>query len=106
MQNWRLVLVLVLVLMLPLAVAVALASCRLLCCCLRPWDGSCGTAVNSAADTVAGLPLLLARCFFVLRYFFGLPRCRTSPLSSSILEASPAGFGLPRPHTHHTHRDQ
>ena len=43
---------------------------------VRSWNGSGGTTVNSAADMVAGLPLLLARCFF-------LPLCRTSPLSSS-----------------------
>ena len=43
----------------------ARASYRLLCCCLRLGDGSGGTAVNPTGDTVAGLPLLLARCFVV-----------------------------------------
>ena len=43
-----------------------LASFRSLCCCL--WEGSGGTAVNSAAHTVAGLPFLLARCWFVFRF--------------------------------------
>ena len=77
-------------------------SCRLLCCCLRSWDGSGGTAANSTADTGAGLPLLLA-LFFVFRILFCLPRCRTSPLPSSTSEASPAGFCLPHPQTHKDH---
>ena len=34
--------------------------------------------------------------FFVSGDFLGLPRCRTSPFPSSILEAPPVGFGLPR----------
>ena len=78
-------------------------SCHLLCCCLRSWDDSGGTAVNSAAGTVAGLPLLLTRCFFVSRFFVLFARRRTSPFPSSISEASPAGFGLPRPQTHQDH---
>ena len=53
-----------------LRVVLPLASCRLLRCCLRSWDGSGGTAVNSAAATVAALPLLQARCFVVFRAFF------------------------------------
>ena len=78
----------------------------MLCCRLWSWDGSGGAAVNPATDPVAGLPLLLARCFlFYFRCFSCLPRLaasrRTSLLPSSISEAPPAGFGLPRPQAHH-----
>ena len=62
----------------------AAPSCRLLCCCLRLWDGSGGAAVKSAAETVAGLPLLIARCFFlffVIFLFAALPYIPTSLLN-------------------------
>ena len=72
-KNCKLVqeLVLMLLFLLPklmLPLAAASASCRLLCCCLRSWDGSGGSAANSAADTVAELPLLLARWFLCFSF--------------------------------------
>ena len=51
---------------------------------MRSWgDNSSCTAANSAVDTVAGLPLLPARCFFVFRYLFfaALPHIATVPLN-------------------------
>ena len=54
--------------------------CCLLCRCLRSWVGSGGIAVNSAAGTVAGLPLLLPRSLFFCFLFAALPHIPTSLL--------------------------
>ena len=59
---------------------------------LSSWDSSGGTAVNSAAAGVAGLPLLLVRCrlvFFVRLVSFAVA---PAPLSDTAQRVSEVGF--------------
>lgn len=44
------------------AVGDVAASCRLLCPCSLWWDSCGGTALNTATDVVARLPLVLVLC--------------------------------------------
>ena len=93
-KNWKLVPVLILFIF----VAQADAAARCAPACGR------GLAMTALGSTLRPTPLLGCRCslhaVFCFSLFYGLPRCRTSPIPSSISEALPAGCSLPRPRTH------
>ena len=67
-------------------------------CVAAVWDRSGGTAVNSAAVGVAGLPLLLvlSLVFLYVRLFFAVP---PAPLSDTAQRVSEVDFGVSLPQT-------